>query len=396
MSNKSKNNGKVSSSPRKTIIICVALLAIAATVMWVINNTEPEAERAGAMRKSAALVDTITVQRGDYTPRIIVLGHVEATHEVFLSPEVSGRVTTIDPAFEPGGFVKAGAPLVTLQKDDYETALAMRQSELQEAKAALAMEQGRTQVAQKEYQMLETSLSDENKALVLRTPQLQTAQANLAAAEAQVQQAKLDLERTTVKAPFAAHVLERQASPGSQVTPGSTLGHLIGIDQFRVVAAVPQRNLRWLKFPENNETGSPVTLRHRQIWQPNESRQGTLSGLISKVDEQTRLARVIITVNDPLAHNTDSPALQAGSIVEAEISGRPITNVIQLNRDYLRAGDTVWVKKDGLLEIRKVEVEFRDAHDAYIRNGLESGDEIVTTSLATVKEGIPLKRIESE
>ena len=44
------------------------------------------------------------------------------------------------------------------------------------------------------------------------------------------------------------------------------------------------------------------------------------------------------------------------------------------------------------LEIRKTEVVFRDAEYAYIRKGLESGEEVVTTTLATVAEGVGLRK----
>jgi hypothetical protein len=117
--------------------------------------------------------------------------------------------------------------------------------------------------------------------------------------------------------------------------------------------------------------------------------------MIGSLDQQTRLARVLITVSDPLARNLDAPPLILNTLIETVIEARPLEDVVRLQRDYVREEDTVWVMKDGKLEIRQTEVVFRDADYAYIRSGLESGDEVVLTTLATVAEGIGLRKIET-
>ena len=81
------------------------------------------------------------------------------------------------------------------------------------------------------------------------------------------------------------------------------------------------------------------------------------------------------------------------TLIEVQIEGRPIENVVRLSREYVRDRDTVWVMKDGKLQIRTAEIDFRDADYAYIREGLDSGEEVVTTTLATVADGIGLKKV---
>ena len=114
--------------------------------------------------------------------------------------------------------------------------------------------------------------------------------------------------------------------------------------------------------------------------------------MIGTLDQQTRLARVLITVDDPLGQKSDVPPLILDTLIETEIEGKPIEDVVRLRREYVRNQDTVWVMKDEKLEIRKTEVVFRDAEYAYIRKGLESGEEVVTTTLATVAEGVGLRK----
>jgi len=82
-------------------------------------------------------------------------------------------------------------------------------------------------------------------------------------------------------------------------------------------------------------------------------------------------------------------------LLQTEIEGKPIEHVIRLRRNYVRDEDTVWVKKDDKLEIRKVVVDFRDSEFAYVSSGLDDGDEVVTSTLATPAEGIGLKKKET-
>jgi len=379
-----------------TAIVCIALLGGAAVALWRIYSSEPTAERGGATRKSAALVETIEVERGAYQPEIVVLGRVEAARHITLSPRVAGQILELDPKFEPGEIVRQGQAMLTIDPADFRNLLAMRKSELEQARAELAIEQGRVDVAKKEFQLLGETVDPSNRSLVLREPQIQASRARVHSAEAAVEQAELDLERTKIIAPFDAKILRRDVNVGSQVSPGEPLARLVGIDEYWVVATVPLRHLRWLRFADENGEGSTVRIRHPGPWGPGVTREGRVTRMIGSVDDQTRLASVLVTVEDPLALQTDAPPMILGTLVELSIAGREIDDIARLNRDYVREGDTVWVMADGKLQIRDAEVVFRDAQYAYVRSGLQSGDHVVRTTLATVAEGIPLRRAAEE
>ena len=215
------------------------------------------------------------------------------------------------------------------------------------------------------------------------------------AAQATVRRAELDLERTRIRAPFAAHVISREANVGSQVSPGQPMGRLVGIETYWVEAAVPVSNLRWIEFPENlQQTGASAQIRNRVAWPKDTFRVGKVHRLIRALENQTRLARVLLTVDDPLAHQPESaglPPLMVGSFVEAQIEGKSIEDVIRMDRDFLRQNDTVWIKEDGVLRIRDVEVVFRDRDYVYISAGLDADDLVVTTNLSIVLDGSSLR-----
>jgi hypothetical protein len=64
---------------------------------------------------------------------------------------------------------------------------------------------------------------------------------------------------------------------------------------------------------------------------------------------------------------------------------------VRIERDYVREDDTVWLMVDGRLAIEPVSIVFQDGDYAYIDDGLDADDRVVTTRLATVKEGLRLR-----
>ena len=398
-----------------TLVICSAILGAAVAAVVVINRTEPTARKSNSSRKSAALVETVTAERGTYAPRLVMLGEVKAAQDIVLSPRVSGQVIEISPKLVPGGLVRKGDLLLRIDPADFKNAVSIRESELAQAEASREVEQARQRLAEKELKMLEGSIDGTNRSLVLREPQIASIEAEVSAAKAEVERATLDLDRTSVRAPFDAHVLSLSVNIGSQVGSGDELSRLVGLEEYWVMAAVPVRTLRWVQFPESDQqesvpqnsadekeavaknepsatNGSTVILRNPDAWGPGVERHARVARMIGTLDAQTRLARVLIIVNDPLGKESDVPPLILDSLIETEIAGRPIEDVVRLKRDFVRNEDTVWVMKDDKLEIRETEVVFRDLEYAYIRKGLDSGDEVVTTTLATVAEGVGLRR----
>ncbi|WP_224482907.1 efflux RND transporter periplasmic adaptor subunit [Robertkochia aurantiaca] len=381
---------------KKTILISVGILAAAAITVLTIFLTEPEAQREGATKQTAMLVDVIRAEHGDFYPVIRATGTVSPVEDVLLSPLVGGQVIRRSPAFIPGGYVKKGELLLQIDPSDYRNTLELRKSDLMQAQTQLKVEMGRQQVAEQDLQLIGgDTLSDEERALVLRQPQLEAVKATIKAAGASVQQAELDLQRTRVTAPFDAHILTQNVTLGSQIAPGDNLGRLVGTDYYWVTVNIPVSKLRWLIFPDDrNEQGSPVRIRNTSAWGEQASRKGYIDKQVGALDNQTRLASVLVRVPDPLAkepENEGQPRVMIGSFVEVDMEGEKVKNVIRIDRSLIRTNQTVWVMKEGKLDIRDVEIALTDAEHAYIRSGIEKDESIVTTNLSTVTDGIALR-----
>jgi RND family efflux transporter MFP subunit len=383
------------SNLKKTLFISFGILVAAAIVVVIIFMTEPKAKRAGATKQTAMLVDVMTAERDTFRPVVSAMGTVTPSQDIILSPRVNGEIISLSKSFTPGSFIEKGETLLQIDPSDYKNELQLRESDLRQAVSDLKIEMGRQNIAEKDYQLLNETLSEEQEALILRKPQLNAARSAVEAARASVEQAKLNLNRTTIKAPFDAHILTRNVNVGSQVATGQDLGRLVGIDTYWIEATVPLSKLRWLTFPDDDASkGSKVKIHNRAAWNEEEFRTGHLYKLVGTLEDRTRMARVLVSVPDPLAHEPESegmPVLMLGSFVEVQIHAKPLPDVIRLSRDYLRKDETVWVMEKDSLRIHEVGVIFRDQQYAYISEGLSETDSIVKTNLTTVVDGAPLR-----
>jgi RND family efflux transporter MFP subunit len=378
-----------------TIVVCLIIAGVAGGLAALTFLTEPTATREGATKKTPMLVKVTSVERADHTPTIVATGTVQAERDVELRPQVAGRVVRIADNFKPGGFVKKGEVVAQLEQADFRHVLTQQRSALSDAEAALTLEMGQQDVAKSEFSFVqqEGDLTEAQRELILREPQLKAARERVEAARAAVEQAELDLRRTTIRAPFDAHVLRRDANVGSQVSTADVLGRLVGTDAYWVAIDVPLSKLRWIAMPEGDDSaGAEVTLRNRTAWPDGTVRKARIDSLVGSVDGQTRMARLLAVVDDPLAREAaDGPALMVGEFLEVSIEGKKLSDVVRLPSDLVRSKNTVWVMNDGKLDIRDVEVVMSDGAWSYIGEGLETGDEVVTTDLASVRDGAPLR-----
>ena len=410
------------------LFMCAAVWAVGAGIFSYLIKNPVEAPRR-APEKTARLVDTITATAGDYPAMISAMGETIPATEVELKAQLSGRIISVSPSFVPGGRFKAGDEILRIDPSDFELALAQRESEvlqaasqiiaahadLTAAQRELAIEQGSQNVAKREFELLGEQIPESYRSLVLREPQLQAAQAGvesaqaaiasaeaaLAASQSRRDQASLDLQRTTVKAPFNAAVMEKNADIGDVVSTSTNLAGLLGTDRVWVELALPLSDVRWIQTESDGamSSGSRVEIRNPSAWGNDVYRDGRVIQILPQIDADSRMARVLVVIDDPLALSSsgkDLPHLLVGSYVQARVVGPTIRDVVRLPRAVVRDGDQVRIMNDSdELEIRRVTVVFKEPEFVLISEGIKDGERIVTTNLATAVEGLPLRTAET-
>lgn len=379
-------------SYRRTGLIIAAIIIMAGLAINLIYATEPSAKRERSVRKTAMLVEVEPLSRGTYAPRIEVLGKVIAARDITLSPQVSGQITAISGQFVPGSIIRQGQQIVKIDEANYRNTLSRMESEYQSAQSDYLLEQGQAEVARQEFALLNQTLNSKNRALILREPQQAAAAARVKASRAALNQARTDLQRTSVTAPFDAQVISRSVNIGSQVSPGTTLARLIGINEYWVEATLPLTQLAQIELPREGIPGASAIIRQPRAWPQDASREGQLISMIGALEESTRMARLIVRVEDPLALQDNSlQPLLLGAIVQTEITGMALDNVFRIDRSNLHEDDTLWLNRDNTLHISPATVLFKDKRFAYISAGAETGDLLITSSLATIAEGAKLR-----
>ncbi|BCR06463.1 hemolysin D [Desulfuromonas versatilis] len=377
------------------LLLPVAVLGAGVAIALWLLETKPQA-KPRPQGRNATLVEVRPVLFGPQATRIEAMGTVKAAREVQLRPQVSGEILEISADLIPGGHFREGQRLLRIDPTDYRLALRQLSSEVAKVESELQMEQGNQLVAQREFELLGEAVSPEEKSLMLRQPQLQTLRASLEAARAKLEQAGIDLKRTEIEAPFNAVVMSREVNLGARVTPTSTLATLVGTDEYWVEVSVPVSQLRWIRVPRGqSEQGSLVRVYDRAAWGEGVYRQGRVIRLAAGLEEQGRMARLLVRVEDPLnlkTENAGQRAMLLNSYVRVEIEGEQLPSAAAIERGLIRDGDSVWVMDgEGRLEIRPVTIAFRGSEQVLVSAGLTPEDRLVVSDLPAPVAGMALR-----
>ena len=378
---------------RALVLLAVSVVAIgggaATSVYFMKNRPKPQRRRPP---QTAPLVEAQQVHAAAYPVNVQVNGTVIPAEEVTLQAQVTGRVVEVHPDFVEGGLVGEGDVLVRIEPKDYELAIVSQEAQIEAARYQLKAEQGQQDVAQREWELLgmQDDASALDKELALRQPQLRQTQAALRAAEAGLEKARLDLERTVIKAPCNAVILEAGVRVGDMATPQTPLAALVGTDVYWVQVSIAVDKLKWVVVPRaGGEPGSAVRIHSAT----GPVREGRVLSLLGDLEREGRMARLLVEVEDPLGLETDgAPApLLLGEYVRAEILGPTVDNVVHVPREALRDGDQLWLAaSDDTLEITQADIVWTNTHHALLR-GLEEGARVILSDVATPVNGMAVQ-----
>lgn len=390
-------NSVITKNGRKsTLLTLLAILLILATAIaagaYLIKST-PKANRQKPL-KLAPLVTTKPIESQLQQVRISAMGTVIPASELNLRSEVSGRIIAINKGFALGGRVNSGDQLLMLEPADYQLAVAQAQSTVATAAYALAIEEGNQEIARQEWQLYDgkETASDQDRNLALRMPHLLKAQAELHAAQAGQAQAEINLKRTVIYASFNANIVRKSAEPGGYLTAQDSIATLVSTDHYWVQVSIPVDRLVWLDIPQQQgEQGSMVEI----TTSGGKRKLGSVDKLLADLEENGRMARLLVKVNDPLDLNNPAEQRQPlllGEYVRVEIDGQLLSDVISIPRSALHDGNNVWLADNQQrLQVTAAEVVWRDSETVYLKNNLPAAGQLVLSNLSTAADGMQLR-----
>lgn len=165
----------------------------------------------------------------------------QSLNESRLSAEISATVREV--AFDVGQVAPKGAVLIRLDSRDYELGMARAQAALESSRARAKLAE--QQLARSRELAKQNFYSAE--ALTQKETESAVQQAQVKLDEAQLAQARRNLEKCTLRAPFQAIVRSRQAQVGELAPPGAPLMTLSDATRVEVAAQVPPRDVASLK-----------------------------------------------------------------------------------------------------------------------------------------------------
>ena len=363
----------------KTCLLCIGLLLIAAGIAYVLIRSAPKPERT-AMEKPPQPVEDMRLTRADRSIQLHVSGTVRPAEQITLSARVAGEIISLCENFIEGGIIEKGRPLLQLDQTDYRLALADAHAHLSQRIYEHELELGRQAIAQREWTLLGSENATEaERSLALRVPHLAASEAALKAAKAGVERAEIQLQRTTLYAPFNAMVLSRNASLGTQASPSEPLAQLAGTDRYYVEAVIPHDRLAWLHIPGSKAQIQAAT---------GALYEGEVIRLLGRVESQGRMVKLLICIDDPLGltHPREKPLL-INEYVQVVLSGKKLKDITPLPRRALRRNQSVWVNEQGSLSIYPVEIVFREREELLVR-GLPADARVILSDLATPIPGM--------
>jgi RND family efflux transporter MFP subunit len=325
------------------------------------------------------------VEAGAVRAIVAVTGVTSPAREVTIIPQVSGRVVWLSESVVPGGRVRAGDELMRIEAADYELAVEQQRGQVRSAELELELAEAQQETAREEWKILGNG--GEPSPLVLRESQRAAAEMNLISSRSALARAELDLERTMIRAPFNASVVEESVDVGQVVGAQSTVARLVGTDQLRVTLSVRVEDLALIELPAEGELGSSVAVRQRLRTGEQVERSGRVVGLVDRLDPQTRRAELLVLIDDPFGSGEALPLLP-GASVDAEIQGLLMESMVRVPRGAVHDGGSVWlVSPDQELERRALSPVWGDDDALYVRDGLAPGEWIVTSPLSAPVEG---------
>lgn len=290
---------------------------------------------------------------------VSAVGALIAEDSVVLRPEIDGRIDRL--LFSEGQPVKKGALLVTLDSADQRARVAAAQADLK--------------LAESRYKRSEELVAQN----FISKQALDEARANLDILHARLRQEQVALDKTMLRAPFAALVGLRQVSPGAYVSKGDDIVRLDALGNLKLEVPVPETYLTLVRI------GLPITLTIDAL--PGQSFSGKVHAIDPVVDPVSRNVRVRARIANPKGQL--KPGMFARAV--ADLGGK--THAILLPEQVIVPrpdGNYVFLAVNGKAELRKVVLGKREPGRVEIVSGVAVGDTVILDGQIKLRPGVPV------
>lgn len=255
------------------VIAALLTLGIAAWVLggYAMKSAGKETPDEPAVAKAVAPV-TVSVRTQEAKPVeqfIVAQGQAEPNRTVTIRAETKGQISEI--LADEGASVAAGDVIVRLEAND--------------RKAMLLRAEARVREQQSAYEASE-SLGKKGYQTQRQADQIFS---SLQTARAELEEARIELERIEIKAPFEGVVLSSPMELGAYVDVNGEVATIVDNDPLVVSIRIPQQDVSALKL------GQPANV----TFATGQQRDGKIRYIAARADEDTRTFRVEVEMPNP-------------------------------------------------------------------------------------------------
>jgi RND family efflux transporter MFP subunit len=381
-------------------------ILLACLSFFACNKAQPVAkkEAAGPVQIRVASVRPKQIQR-----IVDSVGTLFPFDEVLVSAEIEGKVDQVN--VDLGDAVTAGQVLVHVSDEEQRYLLAQNEAQLAQSMERLGLKNEKDRIQDvRQTPDVRRAAADLNEArqrfersknlveqgigakieLDSATSRLQSAQATFDATVNQTRnmiqeverfKAQVDLQRkklrdTSVRAPFAAFVKERQVAVGQYVQPNAPLLTLVKTDPIRLRLEVPERMAPWIKNGQIAEIVIEAFAERKfsgKVWR-----------IAPTVDQSKRTFVVEALIANP------GGQLKPGSYARARVPTDKNERIVVIPFravNYVLGSNKAYVVNSGVIEAREVKLGDRFDQQVEIIEGLQEGEEVATGPLARLDTG---------
>lgn len=403
-------------------LLMIAVLTGSVIAMNRLIETRPEKSGRPAFRTVYA-IDAQTVGLVDQRPSINVFGQVVAARSVELRSLVGGEIIAVNDAAKAGARVEKDALLVEIDPFNYQGALVEAKSNLEQTEAAiseiearLVAEQDQKAAAEEQLELARSDLqraaslrksgsltqkqlddrallvSQREQAVNQRVNNLRIEQARLSQQRAAAQrlawkvtQAERNLKDTKLTAPFSGIVRSESAEIGRMVNSNDVVLSLYADRDLEARFTLTDAQYGRVATDEDPLIGRRI----EAVW--------TVGGVdYSYAGEVVRIAAEIVSDRGGVEifarlDESDGPVqLRPGAFLEISVPDRKYIAAARLPETALYDSSQVYLVTEGVLQSRKVQVAAYDGNEIIVTEGLANGDQVMTTRLSKVSNGLPV------
>lgn len=359
---------------RTRLVLGVAAVAAIAFFAWLLApaHASPQHDAGPA----AVAVSTAVVQRQNVPIYLQGLGTVQAFYTVKVTAQVNGQLTHV--AFREGQQVKRGQLLAQIDPRPFQAAL-------DGARAALAKDDAQLADANKDlarYTFLEPKKLASQQQVDTQKALVGELKAQIEADQAAIESAATQLSYTRITSPIDGRTGLRQVDPGNIVHSTDTNG-IVVLTQLQPITTI-------FTLPEN--TLGPVAaamsrgpVQVMALSQGKELDRGTVELIDNQIDQTTGTIRLKATFPNPKLK------LWPGQFVDLRLLVRTDVGALTIPAAALQRGpDGMFVyivKPDSTVALQPVTVANNSETVAIVTQGLEPGQQVVTSNAYRLQPG---------